>query len=160
LCVVCSHIGNDKGRGKKLASWRGTRYCDVVRSTQEVWDGVHFPGYFRVQIRGLLSSLPISLTSSYTNYIHVPIAVLSALYRLKPYHIFCLLFKRNQALLKTEMIFFFYMTLQPLLPWQLFQFLIPIHIRWDSLDRIGTSQGHYLHIGQHKQNKSAQISMA
>jgi hypothetical protein len=64
LCVVCSHIGNGKGRGKKLASWRGTRYCDVVRSTQEVWDGVHFPGYFSVHIRGfhdLLRQKPSSL---------------------------------------------------------------------------------------------------
>jgi hypothetical protein len=32
----------------KLASWR---------STQVVWDVVHFPGYFRVQIRGLLRML-------------------------------------------------------------------------------------------------------
>jgi hypothetical protein len=38
--------------GGELASWRGTRYCSVLRSTQEVWDVVHFPGYFRVQIRG------------------------------------------------------------------------------------------------------------
>jgi hypothetical protein len=53
--VVCSHIGNGKGRGKELASWRGT---------QDVWDGVHFPGYFRVQIRGfhdLLRQKPSSL---------------------------------------------------------------------------------------------------
>jgi hypothetical protein len=50
--------------GGKLASWRGTRYCDVVRSIQEVWDGVHFPGYFSVQIRGfhdLLRQKPSTL---------------------------------------------------------------------------------------------------
>jgi hypothetical protein len=50
--------------GGKLASWRGTGYCNVVRSTQEVGDGVHFPGYFRVQIGGfhdLLRQKPSSL---------------------------------------------------------------------------------------------------
>jgi hypothetical protein len=38
--------------GGKTSLVEGYRYCDVVRSTQEVWDGVHFPGYLRVKIRG------------------------------------------------------------------------------------------------------------
>jgi hypothetical protein len=64
LCVWNAAIRTGRVGRKKLASWRGTRYCDVVRSTQEVWDGVHFPGYFRVQIRGfheLLRQNPSSL---------------------------------------------------------------------------------------------------
>jgi hypothetical protein len=35
-----------QGRGKKLASWRGTRYCDVVTSLRKLEQG-SLPGIFQ-----------------------------------------------------------------------------------------------------------------
>jgi hypothetical protein len=62
------HGGSGKVRGGKLASWRGTRYCSVLRSTQEVWDVVHFPGYFRMQIRGFHDLLSYKIHLLHRNY--------------------------------------------------------------------------------------------
>jgi hypothetical protein len=54
------------------------------------------------------------------------------------------------------------MALQPFVgPWPLFQFLSPVHSRYDSSDGGSASRkACYLHTEQHKENKRTQTSMS
>jgi hypothetical protein len=53
--------------------------------------------------------------------------------------------------------FIIIMDLQPFVgPWPLFQFLDPIHSRWDSLDRESAHRKSSTYTEQHKQNKLTQ----